>query len=590
MGFTRLENLLRLVAVLAFVSLTGFVFIAQNAQWHINDDIGLLYFLSGALDGDPTWQVPFIAPIASIVLRAAHSIFGLPGYPLVLLAVLLVAIYLLIDAASRHSKKVDCFSLFYTILVAITSFTAYFITLYNLTFTLIAGLSSVAVSGSLALRTFGNSPMKARHLMLHVFILAFSISLRSNASVLALLIMIPACTQRANSRSIRVVLLAWTTTYIANQSLSQLYSTDLKRWVEFDGVRGLLQGSRGLSRANPELLQHVKWTTNDFGLFRGFLHFDKDRFGIIQMRTLVEKLGENWVSRLQAIRFSDFQTASDALREVLAFSLMTGFAYFLWSGTNVARRKEYLFRLLLSSIIPLSLAAVLLTVRFPFRVEFILVFASVIGALVLPLTSFALPTTPTKQPPSGRSRAVRIRAKLVFQRTGAILLMIVAVASLMNFHSSYFDEYVSFESPESSRNQYRRAVLDLLATRGIDEVTLLMPGTEAHENRSPFDSTPLIPDRGIRFGWPIGAPAWERRNQALQIDLRQALVSAVNVNGEPIELSILSRAYPDLLSAYVLEESGVLPAFEKGPCAELQIETPCLWYRSRALGSIDKGD
>ena len=41
------------------ISFTALYVLFMNPTWHVNDDIGILSFATGTLDGNATWQVPF---------------------------------------------------------------------------------------------------------------------------------------------------------------------------------------------------------------------------------------------------------------------------------------------------------------------------------------------------------------------------------------------------------------------------------------------------------------------------------------------------------------------------------------------------
>lgn len=575
---------LRAAAACLSLCMTVIYFKFLSPLWHVNDDIGILFIATGTLDGNPSWQIPFIEPFAAIATRIAVLLAGPAGYALILVALLAASFWLLtnsiVAAAQRSSKSTLAIVIFTLAAVGIT----YFITLMNLSFTIVAGVSTAALISSLTLQSVGHFPNQGFRMILHCALLALALSFRLNAALIALLILAPLwvpSTQRASLAAVRPnvsIPSVFLGTWLINHFAKFLYSTTYRTWLEFNAVRGMLQGNRIITQTTDIELSDLGWSRNHFNMFRNFLHFDPRYFGTGSLRHLADSLGASSTTPIQSVGRETLQDAMNILQHVaLLAALLLALAIFDSATTSRPRRLPFLCVQIFAPLI-LAYCSVLymLEIRFPFRVEI-----TVIVSLVLAMSCAYLVSSTTPGDDANFQHSQVKRSYSLPFKAGRIVLISALFVQLGFLHENHFSDSITTRSDRVHRLQRQEHIVELMTMRANDEITLVMPGSDLLQNRSPFDDSAIVSDRIIRFGWSIGAPNWVSHNEKLQIDVREVLLVGTDLKGNAVPVSILSHSFPKLISSYIFEESGVLVEFTKGPCATTDSATPCLWRISR---------
>lgn len=569
----------KLLYALFTVGITAAFFGYLKPIWPQNDDVAFLYFLTGALDGNPSWQVPFIQPLSSVPLRILTAAFGKNGYTYFLLGVLWTSFWLLttslVDRALTGRTPSKVLALLGVFLVQ----SIYFGTILTLTFTKVAGLATVATMLSWTLHSEKRIAFKPPLRLVHAFLLVFAISLRPTAGLLAVAITAPFWLRKSVwvAKFSPAVVIALTVGI--NRVAANLKAPDFRSWETFDSARGQLHGSRLFSNSSLKTLESVGWSELDKELFASFLHFDSRKFGTSELVSIGEGISSGWASIAAGLSFSDFSLAFEEVQTTLVVVALIVMTVFVFPGSRIRERSFVLPRILLLLGITIVVTSIMLKVRFPNRVEVIVTFGCVATAMSVLLDGFAFDSWNRgvrSHPGSPLIRQTAFHGRVIL----ALAVSCVAAAQLISLYDNALGKNVGTVSTRQARVDSRRAVLDLLEQREDEEITLVMPGSDYRSARTYFSLEGIVPPRTISFGWPIGSPAWERRNEMLGVEVRQALLSGIALGGEPLSLTILSSSAPSLLANYVLQETGVLPVQTKLSCARPPAETRCLWKLS----------
>lgn len=576
MSPTARNQFLKCASALSSAGLVVAYCVFLTPLWHVNDDIGILFFATGVLDGNPTWQIPYVAPIAAALIRLLTAILGPAGYGILLVSLLYASFWELTSSIAAYCSAKRSFPMLVPVAAVIVNLVALFVTLQNLSFTTVAGVSSTFLIASTCLRADALSHTGHRRVFWGAALLFVAYSLRPGPSLIALTILVPLWLRRTTQTRWTVTPLAFIGAWLVNNSFELFRSPTYQEWHEFNIVRGSLHGNRRLSETSSAMLDEVGWSTNDFNLFRSFLHFDALKFNVDSLRVLQGLLGTDLTSQLQQLSSARLVESLTLLRELALFIALATMVVVL-KANKLSRLHLILSGRLLGTLaLALVIANSLSGIRLPFRIESTILLATIMSALCILMID-----NPDPHARAGDGASFVPRASS--RSAGVSIFILASVLSLqaVRLHTVHLSDHLSTRTERVEASLRHEHVAALLKGREADEITLVMPGTEVLQLRSPVSRSEIYSSGLIRFGWSVGSPGWESRNRLLGIDVRDVLLRSQEPEGSVRKISILSFAYPKVISTYIFEETGQVPSFEPGPCAATDNQKPCLWVLSK---------
>ena len=562
---------IHLATALASGALISLYFMRLHPRWHTNDDLGILLFLTGELDGNPTWQLPFVSPLASLPLRFVTAIFGIAGYSLLLLILVWASCWILSVNLIGQMTRVRAVHLLNLVLALGTVQIALLVVVLNFTFTVVAGITVTAIIASMALEAYNDFTVGIFRKVFNAAILTAGLSLRPEIGTLVILLMIPVLVSLSKTSALKLISVIAVSTWLINKLLGFGYSEEFKSWLKYNSVRGSLHGNSSIPLPSEDLLNKLSWSDNDYQMFQGFLHFDQSRFSLETLQSFATESQIGWIAEVRQITLTDFHSSLTTLGPIVILVL----ALVLLKALDVRCRGGYrafflagIISLMITSILAV---AVLSRVRIPARVEIPIAFATLIGSMVLLLCDRHGTGTDRRSTPN-KLLAYFCRGKLKFA-TYSVLLLVV-ITSGVHIHGDYVEVGTLSRTRRLELMARQEEVYSLLDSRASREVTLILEMPIVY--RSPFSNSDIFPPNTVSFGWPIGSPPWKRGLENLGIDLREALIRGPEDLDMPYKLSFLSGSYPEILSNYILEEAGSQRNFIATSCVGTGRETTCL--------------